>query len=187
MKKIKKGNFGYINYQRKVSLLITIGMFSLSLGIFTIGYMETHTRNNLFTVIAVLGCLPACKCAVNAIMFWKAKGCSISLHQKIEKVIGRLEGYYDLYFTSENQNFPISHLVINNHSIIAIIENSKIPERDFEKHLTSLLNKENITDVTIKLFNDEEKYLKRLQELNASSVEQKIRNDIVSLLFMVSL
>ena len=66
--KEKKGYFGYVRHERKKRLLITLGLFALPLVLFLTGYLTTHTTKNLFTVVAVVGCLPACKSLVGLIM-----------------------------------------------------------------------------------------------------------------------
>ena len=63
---------------------MTIGMFAISLAIFIMGYISTKTNANYLTVVAVLGCLPASKCAVSLIMFLKAKECSSEDKDMIE-------------------------------------------------------------------------------------------------------
>lgn len=187
MRKINKGEYGYIHKKRKVEIIKTISMFAISLAIFVMGYISTKTKSNMLTIVAVLGCLPASKCAVSMIMFMLAKGCSESVKDRIEMSIGKLDGFYDLFFTSEKKNYAISHLVVTKNSIIAFSEIDKIDENDFANHMKSLLNKEKISDITVKLFKDVEKYCNRLAELNQSEVNQNKRNDIVSMLYQVSL
>lgn len=67
MKKIQKGKPGYLNYKRKVEILRTVIYFVIVLAIFALGYWQTHTRLNLLTVVAILGCLPASKALVGVI------------------------------------------------------------------------------------------------------------------------
>ena len=55
MKKVKKGNYGYIRYERKKRLLVTLVMFAIPLVIYVTGYIQTKTRLNLFTFVAILG------------------------------------------------------------------------------------------------------------------------------------
>ena len=130
-RKIQKGAFGYLGYKKKMSAIMTISMFALSLAIFIMGYITTKTNANYLTVVAVLGCLPASKSAVAMIMYLKAKACSTEDKEAIETVIGTLDGYYDLYFTGYQKNFPINHLVVTKNSIIAYSNDSKITEKDF--------------------------------------------------------
>lgn len=185
--KVQKGEFGYLAYKKKTSALMTIGMFALSLAIFIMGYITTKTNANLLTVVAVLGCLPASKCAVSMIMYLKAKGCNEEDYNEIQKAIGSLEGFYDLYFTGYSKNFPVSHLVVTKNAIIAYSADKGISEKDFNEHMKDILNKERIHDVTVKLFLDRGKYSNRLQELNQSEADTSARKDMVSMLFNVSL
>lgn len=61
MKKVEKGKPGYLNYKKKAEILRTVIYFAIVAAIFLLGYTQTHTRLNLMTVVAVLGCLPASK------------------------------------------------------------------------------------------------------------------------------
>ena len=187
MRKINKGEYGYIHKKRKTESAKTISMFAISLAIFVMGYISTKTKSNMLTIVAVLGCLPASKCAVSMIMFMLAKGCSENVKNKVESSVGKLDGFYDLFFTSEKKNYAISHMVVTKNSIIAFSEMEKIDENDFSIHMKSLLNKEKISDITVKLFKDVDKYCNRLDELNQSEMDQSKRNDIVSMLYQVSL
>lgn len=186
-RKIKKGDYGYIAYKKKFSTFMTIGMFTLSLAIFIMGYITTKTNANLLTVVAVLGCLPASKSAVSMIMYLKAKGATEEDRTVIDNIIGTLHGYYDLYFTGYQKNFPTNHLIVTQNSIIAYSSNEKITEKEFHEHMKDLLNKERIHDITVKLFTDRNKYLNRLKELNQSEADTSARKDIVHMLFHVSL
>lgn len=185
--KIVKGCYGYLPYKKKMSVIMTFGMFALSLAIFIMGYITTKTNANLLTVVAVLGCLPASKSAVSMIMYLKAKGAGEEDKNVIENVKGSLYGYYDLYFTGYQKNFPTNHLVVTQNSIIAYSSNEKITEKEFNEHMKDLLNKERIQDITVKLFTDRDKYINRLSELNQSEANTTARKDIVNMLFNVSL
>ena len=185
--KVQKGQYGYLSYKKKLSAIITIGMFALSLAIFIMGYVTTKTNANLLTVVAVLGCLPASKSAVSMIMFLKAKGCSEEDKNVVEAAIGSLDGYYDLYFTGYSKNFPTDHLIVTKNAIIAYSADKKITEKEFNEHMKDILNKERIHDITVKLFTDRNKYVNRLKELNQSEVDTAARMGMVKMLFQVSL
>ena len=57
MKRIEKGTPGYLDYKKKVEIIRTVIYFLLVAAIFTLGYVQTKTRSNLLTVVAILGCL----------------------------------------------------------------------------------------------------------------------------------
>lgn len=187
MKKNRKGNYRYLQKQRQIEILKTVLMFGISLSLFMIGYITTKTKANLLTVVAILGCLPACKSAVNMIMFFRAKGCSEPLHQDIERHIGTLTGLYDLYFTSYDKNFSISHLVVTSNQLVAFSENRSIQSQAFETHMKKMLEQDGLKDYTVKLFTEEKKYLQRLEELNTSATAKEPSGRVVSMLESISL
>ena len=71
-----KGMRDYLKTQKNYEIARTILYFAISLTLFVAGWIATGKRENLLTVVAVLGCLPACKSMVDMIMFLKHKGCS---------------------------------------------------------------------------------------------------------------
>ena len=68
MTKAKKGEYSYLSWRKKQEILKTTVLFGISAAIFVMGYFSTGSKNNLLTVVAVLGCLPASKSAVSMIM-----------------------------------------------------------------------------------------------------------------------
>ena len=67
MTKVIKGEPGYLDYKKKAEIIRTVIYFALVAAIFILGYSQAHTRLNLMTVVAVLGCLPASKALVGVI------------------------------------------------------------------------------------------------------------------------
>lgn len=107
-----KGNMDYLNTQKKYEIMRTILYFAISLSLFIAGVIATKTRMNLLTIVAVLGCLPACKSVVGMIMYLKFNSISKADAAKIEENIGNLNGLYDLVFTSYDKNYQVDHLVL---------------------------------------------------------------------------
>ncbi len=186
--KTKKGSYGYISYAKKKSVAQTILFFVLSFAIYALGYFSTGTNKNLLTIVAVLGLLPSCKSAVNMIMFLKASGCSAAAHEAIAPFDDSLYGFYDLYFTSYQKNFPISHLVLCGNVICAYTEKEKCDCAAGEKHLQEMLTQEGIKSVSVKIFNRLDKYVDRLGQLSETGHEAHPRHDdIVKLLLAITL
>ena len=79
-----KGTRDYLNTQKKYEIARTVLYFAISLTLFAAGWIATGKRENLLTVVAVLGCLPACKSAVDMIMFLRYKGCISENASQIE-------------------------------------------------------------------------------------------------------
>ena len=70
MKKKKnqnKGQKGYLAWNKKMSICKTLVLFAISFAVYAMGIWSTGSNQNLLTIVAVLGCLPACRSAANLI------------------------------------------------------------------------------------------------------------------------
>ena len=74
-KKIHKGDFGYFASEKKRRMMITGIMFAVPLFIFFSAWIYFKSRMTVWTVISVVGCLPACKSLVGLIMILMRKPC----------------------------------------------------------------------------------------------------------------
>lgn len=185
---VPKGAYGYLENRRKYTACRTMIFFLLCIGLYVIGIVSTGSNKNLLTIIAVLGCLPACKSAVNFIIFMRAKGCSGALHQKLSDYDEKLETFYDLFFTSYQKNYPISHMALKGGMLCGITESPACGCDEAKKHLEQMLSQEGIKNVVVNIFSQEEPYIDRLSRLSDMKEEDhKNREDIVNLLYAVSL
>ncbi len=166
MKKAVKGNFGYLKQKRVQVILRTIVFFAISFALFSVGYATTHTKRNLLTIVAILGCLPACKSMVNMIMFLRATGCSMGAYEKIKKAEGHLVGMYDMYFTSYQKNFALSHMVLEDKIILGYTEDPKCDIAKCKEHLETMLKQAGYKEFTITVTDDLSKYCQQLNQLN---------------------
>ncbi len=177
MKKAVKGNFGYISAKRRQVIIRTILYFGISLAIFFAGYFTTGTRKNLLTVVAVLGCLPASKSLVNAVMMIRATGCSEKVKDFLMPLEGRLIGMYDMYFTSYQNNFAISHMVVEGKILLGYTEQEKCDLAACQEHLKTMLKQGGFKDITIKISRDLSEYGKQLENLNHMKQENDPERD----------
>ncbi|MDE6388822.1 MAG: hypothetical protein K2L82_13570 [Lachnospiraceae bacterium] len=185
---VKKGSYGYIENRKVVTALRTLLFFAVCIGLYVMGYLTTGTSKNLLTIVAVLGCLPSCKSMVNLIMFLKAKGCGEALKNQVCVYDEKLTTFYDMYFTSYQKNFPISHMALKGNVLCGIAENPKCDCNGAEKHLEQMLTQEGIKNMTVKIFSQPEKYTDRLSQLTKLSAdEHKNRDGIINLLYSISI
>ena len=49
MKKVNKGDYGYIRYEKKKRLLITVALFLIPLAAFLAAFLITGTKKNIIT------------------------------------------------------------------------------------------------------------------------------------------
>lgn len=187
-KQLQKGSFGYIEAQKKFTLVRTVIYFALSLSIFFMGYATTKSRMNLLTVVAVLGCLPASKSMVNMIMFFRASGCSLKAYDAISKRSEGLAVYYDLFMTSYQKNFQLSCLVIKGHNIVALTESERTDAAGAEKHIEESLKLGGYKGYTVKVFEGCEKFLNRLEQMGQTEeIEPGNKAEVIDTMLSISL
>lgn len=191
MKKGIKGTYGYLQAKKIKVLLRTLLFFAVPLTLLIAGIIQTGSKKNLLTVVAVLGFLPACKSMVELIMLIKAarNGCSEAVRNEIEKVQGNLTGMYDMYFTSYQKNFSVSHMVVLGKNICCYTEDAKCDSKAGEAHLNTMLKQGGYTEMTVKIFSDLTKYCERLAQLNSLEHEKSVKSDdgVRALLYEISL
>lgn len=165
--KIPKGEKGYLEYQKKNTVIRTLILFSLSLAIFFTGLISTGQKDNLLTIVAVLGCLPASRSAVSMIMVLRYKGIQDADFFKIQPHVGACAALCDMVFTSYEKNYEIHHMAFRGNSLIGFTANPDCDARKCEKHLHNLCVQNNLGDVEIRIFKELPKYVNRLDQLQA--------------------
>lgn len=160
-----KGTENYLNTQKKYEIMRTLIYFGISAVLFVAGYLQTKSRINLLTVVAVLGCLPASKSAVNAIMFLRYKSCTPERAEQIKSNSDGLQVLFDCVFTSYKNNFKVSHLAVRGNTICGFSEDADFQEKDFYKHIGDILKLDGHKDATVKIFVSLPKYLERLEQM----------------------
>lgn len=190
MKRVKKGQLGYIKYRRTFHLIFSIVLFAMAIALYIAGVKTTGDNKNLLTIVAILGILPASQSLVTAILGFRAKSCSKELSEKIEsRVEENMVSIFDLYFTTYDKNYPISHIVMKNNCLCGIMERTKHSTQDFEKYIEETFAKNGIKGVSVKIFEHTmtEKYLNRLDELKKLEYSKSVlEEDVVRLLFDIS-
>ena len=190
MKRVKKGQLGYIKYRRNFHLIFSTILFAMAVALYIAGIKATGDNKNLLTVVAILGVLPASQSLVTTILGFRAKSCSKELYEKIEKKVEEdMVSVYDLYFTTYDKNYPVSHIVMKNNCLCGIMNQTKHSVQEFEKYLEETFTKNGIKGVSVKIFeqNMTEKYLNRLDELKKLEGTKSVQaEDVVRLLFDIS-
>ncbi len=185
---VKKGEPGYIAFQKKYTVVRTIVYFGISIAIFLAGYLTTKSRLNLLTVVAVLGCLPASKSLVNAIMFYRSSGCSEVLIPEIRTKAGALPILFDLFLTSYDKNYQISCLTVKGHNIVGFTESARTDVALAEKHIQECLKTGGFPGYTVKLFDSVQKFTNRIEQMAESLEEESIdRSEVLEMFCSISL
>lgn len=182
-----KGTRDYLGTQKKYEILRTLLYFGISLSLFAAGYIQTGRKTNLLTVVAILGCLPACKSAVSVIMFLRFRSCGAEAAAQIEKHCQGLRCLYDMVFTSYQKNYVVSHLAVRGNTVCGYSEKPDFMENDFYKHIDNILKMDGLKDVTVKIFTDLKKYSDRLEQLKELDADESRTEAVISTLKSVAL
>lgn len=182
-----KGERDYLKTQSRYEIVRTLIYFGLSFGLFLAGILSTGDRMNLLTIVAVLGCLPACKSAIDAFMFLRYKGCSPKNADSIDEHTEGLSCLYDRIFTAYDRNYQVAHITIKGNTLCGFTQDINFDENAFYNHIVTILKKDGFKDVTVKIFKDLTKYTARLEQLKELDADEKTTAGIISTLNNVSL
>lgn len=175
-KAAQKGEFGYIAAEKKRKLLITAILFAVPLLIFFTALLYFKTRLTIWTVIAVVGCLPACKVLVNLIMLLKCPSLDKEVYGQIQSHAGELVMSYEMYMTFYEKSAFIDAFAICGNLVVGYSSDPKIDPAFMETEAQKIL-KGNGYRTTVKIFQDLKPFLERLDSMNEhrQSLEEGIK------------
>lgn len=175
-KSARKGEFGYIAAEKKRKLLLTAVLFAVPLFIFFTALFYFKTRLTIWTVITVVGCLPACKMLVNLIMLFRSPSLDQETYQKIADHAGELVMSYEMYMTFYEKSAFIDAFAICGNLVVGYSSDPKIDAAFMEAEAQKIL-KGNGYRTTVKIFTDLKPFLDRLDTMNEhrESLEEGIK------------
>ena len=162
MKKVEKGEFGYLAYKKSRNMIKTIIAFAIVLVIFIIGFIIWKSKNNYLTMIAVVLVLPAAKFAVSYFVLIPHKNCDKELKNEIEERKGELNSVYDLVVSNKQKPVGIMAAVISDNQILAYTSAAKADKNLFETSVKEFLKNEKLTCAVL-LYKDKDTYLEKVK------------------------
>lgn len=173
MKKITKGTAGYLDYKKKMEILLTLLWAVIIAAILLIGYKINGTRENLLTVVAVVCCLPAAKVLVSVITRWPHHSVNPEIAREISEKTTHLTTVFDLVLTSSEKIMPITCVVISGDKIFGYVPDKKTDLKYTTDHIWTMMRTNGFTSVSVKLFDRYSAFLARAEGLdNIQAVEQ---------------
>lgn len=172
----RKGGFGYIAAEKKRKIILTSILFAVPLLIFFTALIYFKTRLTIWTVVAVVGCLPACKMLVNLIMLFRSPSLNREVYQKISEHAGKLLMSYEMYMTFYEKSAFIDAFAVCGNLVVGYSSDPKIDTSFMETEAQKIL-KGNGYRTTVKIFTDLKPFLDRLDTMNEhkESLEEGIK------------
>lgn len=174
--KAKKGDFGYIHREKIKRLLTTLILFAIPLAAFVGGVLVTKTKNNIITVIALVGCLPACRSLVSTIMMWMQKPMDLAAYEKIRSHAGNLVMAYEMYLTTYEKSTFVESFAVCGNKVVGYSSRIEGSPQFVEQHVKKIL-KQNGYKTDVKVMTELKPYLERLDYLNEH--QEELEKDIV--------
>ncbi|MDD3217892.1 MAG: hypothetical protein PHC41_02040 [Lachnospiraceae bacterium] len=162
--KVAKGKWGHMNADKKKRIAITAFLFFVPLLIFFTGWIYFKTRMTVWTVIAVVGCLPACKSMVSLILLIPQKSIPESEYLEIKEHAKNLTIAYELFVTGYEKNTYLDAVAVCGNTIAAYSSQDKTDAAFAENHIQKII-RGNGFKVTVKIFKNKSQFLERLDSL----------------------
>lgn len=173
MTKCEKGTPGYLREKLKTEILRTAVYFAIVAAVFLLGYSQTHSKKNLLTVVAVVGCLPACKALVGVITRIPYKTVDLALADEVASKSPHLTAVYDLVVTSTEKIMPIDCMVISHEKVFGYTSGKKVDLQETASYLRKMLQRNDFPGVSVKLYDQYKPFLSIVEGLeNIAAVEK---------------
>ena len=164
---MKKGSFGYLQKKRVFSLVKSILFLAAVLIIYFTALHHFHTNKNIFSIIAAVGALPTGRSIVETVMCYRARSASDRVRQKVEEIPGISSCYslYDLYLTSYERAYSLSHAAIGNGLLVGLTEAQDTDCRLCCQHICDMAAKEGIEGFKADIYRNLDEYTAALKDL----------------------
>lgn len=162
--KAKKGIYGYFRREKKRRALVTLVMFLIPLLIFCGGLLYYKTRMNVVTVIAVVGCLPACKSTVGLIMALMQRSLDPEEYRRISEAAGDLTMLYEMYITSYEKSGYVDAFAVCGNEVVGYSSDDRTDVKHTASNVQKML-RQNGLGVNVKILREMGPYLERLRSL----------------------
>ena len=173
---VPKGDFGYLQAEKKRRIIITVLLFAAPLIIFFTALIYFKTRLTVWTVIAVVGCLTACKSLVSLIMIFRCKPVEPEIYRQINAHSGNLTMAYEMFMTFYEKSASIDAFAICGNVVVGFSSDPKIDTAFMEQECQKIL-RGNGFKATVKIFTRLNAFLERLDSMNEhrESLEEGIK------------
>ena len=170
-----KGDYGYYAYEKKKRIGIVCLLFGICLGIYITGLIMTHTNKNMFSLVAILGVLPAAKWATEMIMILLQKDIDPEVYEITEKIAGALTHGYELCITAYEGRLALDAVVICGNFVVCYSSAEKGRFEFMETHMRKIFHGNGLGNPTVKIFRRLDQYKERISQLNSEIIKEEQR------------
>lgn len=167
--KIKKGEYGYRDHNRKVRLFITLLLIAGILAqVAWRFFTDNQALKNILTVMAILTVLPMANMASPLLASWKYRTGKVSFYSQVKPYENDICILYDLIVTTKEQIIPLDAAAVHPGGVYAYCPSAKVNGKKAEKDISGILTANRMPG-NVKIIQDERSFLKRLESLKPAS------------------
>ncbi len=164
--KIQKGEPGYIKAQKTKLLIWTVAEFGIVIALVVLGYIQTGTKLNLLTAVAIIGCLPAAKMLVEFLIMAPHKSIDPDKYKEIMEKAPLVTKVCDTIITGNDKIMPVEIFAISGHTVFGYTSSPKTDEAETARYLKELFHNSCVDKVTVKVLHDYKAFLARAEGMN---------------------
>lgn len=164
----------YIQKQKKKYLGHTVGALSVMLILFMAGIWVTGTRNNLFTLAAVLFTLVVAQAGTRFFTLYKYQDGNQSTAEKIQKLPEQYVIWNSALITDGREIALFEHMIIGENQLVCILYPGKSYEKDI-RIMNRLLERKGFADCAMYVrMTDLDQWLEKSMEKDFRSTSWQI-------------
>ncbi len=177
MSKIRKGEYGYISYEKKKRFAVAALSLALPVVVFAVARYYSGTTKNIFSVVSVLGLLPASQNILACIMMMLQKKAPKAVVDMVRREGSTLLSAYELVVTAYEGRMPLDAVVIRDHDVAACSTMGDKAQFAFmEKHIAKILADGGHGSVNVHIFGDLKSFQERVISLSRREETEKMRS-----------
>ncbi len=158
-----KGTYCYIKKQLIFEIIKTLILFAMALGIFFIGLLTLHTRKSLWSVLAVLALLPACKSLVGVIMLARFRSLSAEDYNRYNGYTKGIPTLFENILTTSSRSFYVPVISVMAGNVIGYTLSGN-DAKEIKGHLENVMKNAG-HKATVMIFDDERSFANRCRDL----------------------
>lgn len=170
-KKLAKGTFGYLNRNKIFAWKRAALMLSVPVAIFLAAWALNHTRENIMTVVAIVGCLPGCNQVVRAILASRYHSMDQALWEQTEAAKGELPVLYENVFTSYEKNYYVDCITVSGREVLGYSSDQNLEAEKAAAHIQKMLKSSSYKQ-RVTIVKEPKTFLRQLKKLADSDPEQ---------------
>lgn len=173
-----KGARGYIDWIKKLAILVAIGSFLIAAAMFITGLFLFESKFNVLSIFAALIVIPFAGAITRFVLFSKYKSVSEEDEKKVfEASPTGSTTLSDVVMTSTERAMGFAFLVVTDNEVAALVaQGEKVPTVKLYEYLKDLVKRKGFGN-SVEVVGDMDKFLKHLKTLTPSPARTEDEED----------